>query len=55
MAGAVADPFDEMFLACAVLGAADYVVTGDKELLALSKFGAAEIVRPAKFVGMLSD
>ena len=55
VAGTVTDPFDEMFLACAVLGAANYLVTGDKESLALSSIGGAEIVRPAKFVEVLTD
>ena len=53
--GSVADPFDEMFLACAVLGEADYVVSGDKELLAIVKFGGAEIVRPARFLDILYE
>jgi hypothetical protein len=46
VAGAVSNPFDEMFLASAVLGEADYLVTGDKEVLALAEFGKAEIVPP---------
>ena len=38
-----------MFLACAVLGNAEYLVTGDKEVLTLAEFGKAEIVPPARF------
>ena len=53
--GAVSDPFDEMFLACAVLGEADYLVTGDKEVLALAEYGKAEIVPPARFRQILVD
>ena len=55
VAGAVSDPFDEMFLACAVLGDADYLVTGDKEVLVLAKFGKAEIVPPARFLQILVE
>jgi putative PIN family toxin of toxin-antitoxin system len=35
VAGAVRDPFDEMFLVCALVGNADYLVSGDKDLLDL--------------------
>lgn len=55
VAGAIADPFDEMFLACAVLGETDYVVTGDKELLELAEFGKAVIVSPARFLQILVE
>jgi hypothetical protein len=51
--GAVSDPFDEMFLACAALGEADYLVTGDKEVLALAEFGKTEMVPPARFLQIL--
>jgi putative PIN family toxin of toxin-antitoxin system len=53
--GAIADPFDEMFLACAMLGEADYLVTGDKEILALVEFGTTEIVSPARFLQILVE
>ena len=53
--GEVADPFDEMFLACAALGQAHYLVTGDKELLALTEFGNTEIAAPARFLHILDE
>jgi putative PIN family toxin of toxin-antitoxin system len=55
VAGAIADPFDEMFLACATLGKADYLVTGDKELLTLNVFGKTEIESPAQFLQILAE
>jgi putative PIN family toxin of toxin-antitoxin system len=55
VAGAVSDPFDEMFLACALLGEADYLVTGDKQLLALAEFGKTEIVPPARFLQIIIE
>jgi hypothetical protein len=55
MAGEVTDPFDEMFLACAELGEAHYLVTGDKELLALTEFGKTEIMAPARFLQILEE
>ena len=55
VAGAVSDPFDEMFLACAVLGEADYLVTGDKEVLALTEFGKTKMVTPVRFLQILVE
>jgi putative PIN family toxin of toxin-antitoxin system len=53
--GAVRDPFDEMFLACAVLGHADYLVTVDKDLLVLRQYEQTHILNPAEFLGVLSQ
>lgn len=55
VAGAIVDPFDEMFLACAMLDEADYLVTGDKVILALNMFGKTEIVSPARFLQILAE
>lgn len=48
--GLVRDPFDEMFLACALLGNADFLVSVDKDLLSLEAFKGIQIVRPAHFL-----
>lgn len=53
--GAVRDPFDEMFLACAVLGQADYLVSVDNDLLSLGKFQETTIVTPAQFLAVLQN
>lgn len=45
-----ADPSDNKFLACAVDGHADWIVTGDRHLLALKKFRAIRIGKPAQFL-----
>ncbi len=50
VAGAVRDPFDEAFLACAVLGRAHYLVTVDRDLLVLAAFADTRIVTPAQFL-----
>lgn len=55
VAGAVADPFDEMFLACAVLGRADYLVSDDKDLLTVAEYGGTEILQPATFDEILTN
>lgn len=42
---------DNRYLACALDGEADYLVTGDKKhLLSLKKIGTAKIISPKKFL-----
>lgn len=43
------DPSDDKFLACAVDGRADWIVTGDRHLLALENFRGIQIGTPAQF------
>ena len=47
------DPADDKFLEAAIEGHAQYVVTGDKDLLALKAHRDIRIVRPAAFLSML--
>jgi len=47
------DPRDDHILACAVEGHADYVVTGDCDLLDLGRFRDILIVSPAAFAALL--
>ena len=49
------DPDDIMFLDCALSGDAEFIVTGDKELLSLEKFGDTTILTPAKFLSVLKS
>lgn len=44
------DPKDDKFLELAVNGAADIVVTGDRDLLALNPFQRIPIVTPAQYL-----
>jgi putative PIN family toxin of toxin-antitoxin system len=44
------DPNDDFLLALAKDGKADYLLTGDKHLLELKKFGRTEIVTIASFL-----
>jgi putative PIN family toxin of toxin-antitoxin system len=44
------DPKDDKFLAVAVAGHADYLISGDKDLLVLEKVGPVPIVSPAAFL-----
>lgn len=51
----LADEPDNRILECARTAKADMIVTGDKHLLALSRFGRARIARLAEFLDSLSD
>ena len=46
------DPDDDKFLELAVSGNADYLVSGDDDLLALHPFRAIPILRPAEFLNV---
>jgi putative PIN family toxin of toxin-antitoxin system len=48
------DPDDDPFLGAALLGQADYLVTGDADLLVLGQVGTLQIISPADFAALLS-
>jgi uncharacterized protein len=47
------DPDDDPIVACAVLGKADVIVSGDRHLLALREYEGIPIVRPIDFLRMV--
>jgi len=49
------DPKDSYLLALAEASAAEFLVTGDKELQALKRHKATRIVSPATMVGLLKE
>lgn len=51
--GATKDPKDNMVIACAVEGQADYIVSGDPDLVELGTFAKIQIVSPAEFIQVL--
>jgi uncharacterized protein len=53
VSGAARDPKDDMVLAAALEGSADYIVTGDDDLLTLGRYEGIPIVAPAAFVQMV--
>ena len=56
VSGAIpADPADEKFLACAVDGMADYLVSGDRHLLDLGEYRGVPIVTLSAFLEVLGD
>ena len=46
------DPDDDHVLGCAVAGNAQFLITGDKDLLTLHPYGSIAILTPAQFLAM---
>lgn len=51
--GEASHPEDDLILATAVSGDADFLVTGDKQLLALGTYQSVRIVSPSDFLDVL--
>jgi len=49
------DPADNRVLECALAGKAAYIVSGDKHLLQLKKFGRTKIVRAKELLSILKE
>ena len=48
-----ADPADDIYIAAATEGLADYIVSGDRHLLDLAEYGGIRIVTPRTFLSLL--
>jgi putative PIN family toxin of toxin-antitoxin system len=48
------DPDDDMVIEAALAGMAEYVVTGDKDLLTLKEFESVRFITPRMFLSVLS-
>ena len=55
LTGICRDPKDDKYIACAVEGGADYIVTGDKDLLDLIAYQNIKIIRVFDFVQLFSE
>jgi len=56
LAGVTRDPKDDHLVACAKEGQADYIVSGDQDLMVLGKYEGIQIVSPREFVeSVLAD
>ena len=44
------DPKDDKFVACALFGQVDYLISVDNDLLVLQRVGTSDIVTPAAFL-----
>ena len=49
------DPKDDMIVACAIDGGADYIVTGDPHLLRLKGYKGIRILSPSDFLSALQE
>ncbi len=54
IAGVSGDPDDDKYIAPAVEGLAEFIVTGDADLLALTAHEGIRIISPRAFLGRLS-
>jgi putative PIN family toxin of toxin-antitoxin system len=55
VAGVATHPEDDLILATAVSGGADYLVTGDRKVLAIGAFGNVTIFSPRAFLTRLAE
>lgn len=53
IAGVCRDPDDDKFLACAASAKVSFLVSGDKDLCSLGKFGLVRILKPDQFLATL--
>jgi putative PIN family toxin of toxin-antitoxin system len=49
------DPNDDMIIACAIDAAADYIVTGDEDLLILKRHKDIVMINPRNFEALFAD
>lgn len=49
------DPDDNKFLNCAIIGRADYLVSGDDDLLCLKEISKTKIINPSKFIKLYNN
>jgi uncharacterized protein len=49
------DPKDDYLIAYGIVNEADYLITGDADLLVLGQVGALQIVNPSDFVSILKE
>jgi putative PIN family toxin of toxin-antitoxin system len=52
--GVTRDPKDDAIVACAVEGKADYIVSGDQDLLVLGEYETVRVVTPRQFIDILA-
>lgn len=55
VAGVSPDPGDDQVLSCAVEGKADFIVSGDRDLIGLEDYQGIRIVTPAAFLKILVE
>jgi putative PIN family toxin of toxin-antitoxin system len=51
--GVTRDPKDDAVVACALEGGADYIVSGDQDMLVLGEYEGIRVVTPRQFAAIL--
>lgn len=52
--GVCRDPKDDMLFECAVLGSADYIVSGDKDVLDVGSYQGTQILTARQYLSLRS-
>jgi uncharacterized protein len=52
--GVCRDPKDDMYLECAIAAGADYIISGDNDLLVLKEYGGVKIVNARSYLDIVS-
>ncbi|MBI3540822.1 MAG: putative toxin-antitoxin system toxin component, PIN family [Deltaproteobacteria bacterium] len=47
------DASDDKFIACALSAQADYIVSGDKDLMVVSGYNGMQVVKPKEFLNLM--
>lgn len=53
--GVCRDPEDDKFISCAISASADYIVSGDKDLLDLKHYKSTKIIKASDFLKIVKD
>ncbi|MBI5195668.1 MAG: putative toxin-antitoxin system toxin component, PIN family [Nitrospirae bacterium] len=53
ISGVCRDPADDKFIACALASSADFIVSGDNDLLNIGKYKSVRIIAAAEFLKMI--
>ena len=48
------DPDDDKFINCALVAGVAYIVSGDKDLLEIGRFGSVKIIKPAALLSIIN-
>ena len=55
LSGVTRDPKDDAVIACAVEGNADYVVSGDEDVLVVERYDDVKMINPLQFAALLQE
>jgi putative PIN family toxin of toxin-antitoxin system len=53
--GVSCDPKDDMVISCAIEGHADFIISGDQDLIKLESYKGVRIVTPATFLQLITQ